>query len=112
MCFFLGFATVTREYQEKLKLREGLLVGGGLTVIANAPNPAGFSILNPSFGKDGDQSRETLNCCTLSDIDRHTMLLTSSYDSVVVSLRYPHCAAANLPLKTVAAPRSTSNFSL
>ncbi|KKR71888.1 MAG: hypothetical protein UU14_C0016G0008 [Candidatus Roizmanbacteria bacterium GW2011_GWB1_40_7] len=121
--FFLGFATVTREYQEKLKLREGLLVGGflaglvtigslqkfwiqpvismlpdiplffgavfltsftdnaaltflasqvegisamkqylvvagalaggGLTVIANAPNPAGFSILNPSFGKDG-----------------------------------------------------------
>lgn len=121
--FFLGLATVTREYQSELKLREGMLVafflgglvilgspqrwwleplitelqalplylgataltaitdnaaltylgaqvpdlteaskyalvagavtGGGLTVIANAPNPAGYGILNPSFGKDG-----------------------------------------------------------
>lgn len=121
--FFLGLATVTKEYQDELKLRESLLVafflgglvilgqpqrwwlepvllqlnagtlflgamgltaitdnaaltylgaqvptlsdiskyslvagavaGGGLTVIANAPNPAGFSILNSSFGKDG-----------------------------------------------------------
>jgi len=121
--FFLGFVTVTQEYQEKIKLRESLLVagflaglvtigtlqkwwiqpliislpplplffgtvimtsftdnaaltylasqvdhlsdikkymvvagalaGGGLTVIANAPNPAGYSILNKSFGKDG-----------------------------------------------------------
>lgn len=121
--FFLGLATVTREYQAPLKLKEGLLVGfflgglvilggpqrwwlepllsqmsalplyigaaaltavtdnaaltylgsqvpglsevskyalvagsvvgGGLTVIANAPNPAGFGILNASFGRDG-----------------------------------------------------------
>ncbi|MCM2323950.1 MAG: putative Na+/H+ antiporter [Oligoflexia bacterium] len=121
--FFLGLAAVTREYQNELKLREGLLVGfflaglvvlggpqrwwlepllarldalwlylgaatltaftdnaaltylgsqvptlteasryflvagavvgGGLTVIANAPNPAGYGILNPSFGVDG-----------------------------------------------------------
>ncbi len=121
--FFLGLATVTREYQSELKLREGMLVafflgglvilggpqrwwleplitelqalplylgasaltaitdnaaltylgaqvpdlteaskyalvagavtGGGLTVIANAPNPAGYGILNPTFGKDG-----------------------------------------------------------
>ncbi len=121
--FFLGLVTVTKEYQEELKLREGLLVGfflaglvvlgnlqrwwlepiltsleyvqlyvgttlltavtdnaaltylgsqvpglseharyalvagavvgGGLTVIANAPNPAGYGILNPAFGKDG-----------------------------------------------------------
>lgn len=121
--FFLGLATVTREYQSELKLREGMLVafflgglvilgspqrwwleplitglqalplylgasaltaitdnaaltylgaqvpdlteaskyalvagavtGGGLTVIANAPNPAGYGILNPSFGRDG-----------------------------------------------------------
>lgn len=120
---FLGVATVTKEYQDDLKLREGLLVafflgglvvlggpqgwwisplllkfegfvlfagaaaltaftdnaaitylgslvpdladaakyalvagavtGGGLTVIANAPNPAGHGILNPSFGKSG-----------------------------------------------------------
>jgi hypothetical protein len=31
----------------------GAVAGGGLTVIANAPNPAGQSILASSFGKDG-----------------------------------------------------------
>lgn len=121
--FFLGVATITREYQDELKLRESLLVafflaglvvfgglqkwwldpvlrslnelplflgatgltaitdnaaltylgsqvegisdsfkyalvagavaGGGLTVIANAPNPAGFAILQESFGEEG-----------------------------------------------------------
>ncbi len=121
--FFLGFATVTKEYQDKLKLKESLMVGfflgglvtlgslqswwlapllnkmgetaiffgctaltaitdnaaltylgslvpdlseikkyylvagavagGGLTVIANAPNPAGFGILKEKFGPDG-----------------------------------------------------------
>ncbi|EQC45627.1 putative Na+/H+ antiporter [Bacteriovorax sp. Seq25_V] len=120
--FFLGFTSVTREYQDEIKLKESLLVGfflgglvvlggqqawwlqpiltqlsdltlfigaagltaitdnaaltylgslvelsdgakhslvagavagGGLTVIANAPNPAGFGILKGSFGKDG-----------------------------------------------------------
>ena len=120
--FFLGFTTVTKEYQDPVKLKESLLVGfflgglvvlgsmqkwwlqpllasldtlplyigstaltgitdnaaltylgslvdltdeqkyylvagavtgGGLTVIANAPNPAGFGILKSNFGKDG-----------------------------------------------------------
>lgn len=121
--FFLGVVSVTREYQDQLRLREGLLVafflsglvvlggvqqwwlepllsrmsasvlyfgstaltavtdnaaltylgaqvpglsdlskyalvagavsGGGLTVIANAPNPAGYGILNPTFGDEG-----------------------------------------------------------
>ncbi len=121
--FFLGLVSVTKEYQDEIKLREGLLVafflgglvvlggqqrwwlepiltqldafplyigaialtavmdnaaltylgsqvpslgtglqyalvagavtGGGLTVIANAPNPAGYGILNRSFGKEG-----------------------------------------------------------
>jgi len=121
--FFLGLATVTREFQDELKLKESLLVafflaglvvfggfqrwwleplisglqafplflgttvltaftdnaaltylgsqlpnislefkhalvagavaGGGLTVIANAPNPAGFTILQGTFGKEG-----------------------------------------------------------
>lgn len=121
--FFVGFCSVTREYQEELKLRESLLVafflgglvtlgnlqdwwlaplvsglspkvlywgatvltavtdnaaltylgtlvpdlsdaakyalvsgavtGGGLTVIANAPNPAGYGILSPCFGEGG-----------------------------------------------------------
>jgi Na+/H+ antiporter NhaD/arsenite permease-like protein len=121
--FFLGLVSVTREYQDEIRLREGLLVafflgglvvlgglqrwwleplltrldalplflgsmgltaitdnaaltylgaqvpelgevsryalvagavtGGGLTVIANAPNPAGYGILNSSFGDEG-----------------------------------------------------------
>lgn len=121
--FFLGTATITKEYQEELKLKESLLVafflgglvvlgglqrwwlapiitnlselplflgatfltaftdnaaltylgaqvpglanelkyglvagavaGGGLTVIANAPNPAGFAILKEGFGPEG-----------------------------------------------------------
>ncbi|MDP7321486.1 MAG: putative Na+/H+ antiporter [Bacteriovoracaceae bacterium] len=121
--FFLGFTTVTQEYQDEIKLKESLLVGfflgglvtlgslqkwwlqpllasldtlplylgstaltgitdnaaltylgslvegisdeqkyylvagavtgGGLTVIANAPNPAGFGILKGNFGKEG-----------------------------------------------------------
>lgn len=37
----------------KYALVAGSVVGGGLTVIANAPNPAGYGILNASFGKDG-----------------------------------------------------------
>lgn len=123
LLFFLGFATVTKEYQTPLKIREGLLVGfflgglvtlggmqtwwisplmaslqswslfiaatgltavcdnaaltylgslvpdisvaskyalvagavvgGGLTVIANAPNPIGYGLLNPRFGDEG-----------------------------------------------------------
>lgn len=120
--FFLGFVTVTQEYQDNIKLKESLLVGfflgglvvlgsfqkwwlqpllasldtlplylgstaltgitdnaaltylgslvdlrpdqqyylvagavagGGLTVIANAPNPAGFGILKANFGDEG-----------------------------------------------------------
>lgn len=120
--FFLGFTTVTQEYQDEIKLKESLLVGfflgglvtlgalqawwlkpllsslgdiplylgataltgvtdnaaltylgslvnlsdaqkyylvagavtgGGLTVIANAPNPAGFGILKSNFGEEG-----------------------------------------------------------
>ena len=31
----------------------GAVAGGGLTVIANAPNPAGFGILKSSFGEEG-----------------------------------------------------------
>jgi hypothetical protein len=31
----------------------GAVAGGGLTVIANAPNPAGNAILSPAFGEDG-----------------------------------------------------------
>ncbi|MDO9180847.1 MAG: putative Na+/H+ antiporter [Bacteriovorax sp.] len=37
----------------KYSLVAGAIAGGGLTVIANAPNPAGFAILGESFGKEG-----------------------------------------------------------
>jgi len=37
----------------KYALVAGAVAGGGLTVIANAPNPAGFSILRETFGPEG-----------------------------------------------------------
>lgn len=37
----------------KLALVRGAVIGGGLTVIANAPNPAGYNILQDSFGDEG-----------------------------------------------------------
>jgi hypothetical protein len=37
----------------KYALVAGAVAGGGLTVIANAPNPAGFSILQGKFGLEG-----------------------------------------------------------
>jgi Putative Na+/H+ antiporter len=37
----------------KYAVMAGAVSGGGLTVIANAPNPAGQSLLAPAFGKDG-----------------------------------------------------------
>jgi predicted cation transporter len=37
----------------KYALVSGAVVGGGLTVIANAPNPAGYGILKGAFGSDG-----------------------------------------------------------
>lgn len=37
----------------KYFLVAGAVTGGGLTVIANAPNPAGFGILKDAFGEDG-----------------------------------------------------------
>lgn len=37
----------------KYAVTAGAVTGGGLTVIANAPNPAGNAILGPSFGDEG-----------------------------------------------------------
>lgn len=36
----------------------GAVAGGGLTLIANAPNPAGYSILRSRFGTDGLQAKK------------------------------------------------------
>lgn len=38
---------------KKYFLVAGAVTGGGLTVIANAPNPAGYGILKDSFGAEG-----------------------------------------------------------
>jgi hypothetical protein len=37
----------------KYAVMAGAVTGGGLTVIANAPNPVGQAILNPEFGENG-----------------------------------------------------------
>jgi Na+/H+ antiporter NhaD/arsenite permease-like protein len=42
---------VTAAFQYALVA--GAVAGGGLTVIANAPNPVAFSVLQDRFGNDG-----------------------------------------------------------
>jgi hypothetical protein len=49
---YLG-SLVDLSESSKYALVAGAVSGGGLTVIANAPNPAGFGILGDSFGKEG-----------------------------------------------------------
>lgn len=50
---YLGSQVPNIDEAMKYALVAGAVTGGGLTVIANAPNPAGFSILSSSFGKEG-----------------------------------------------------------
>lgn len=50
---YLGSQVAGLSDLSKYALVAGSVVGGGLTVIANAPNPAGYSTLNESFGADG-----------------------------------------------------------
>lgn len=50
---YLGSQVPTLSESSRYALVAGAVAGGGLTVIANAPNPAGFGILNSSFGKEG-----------------------------------------------------------
>ncbi len=49
---YLG-SLVELSEASKYALVSGAVAGGGLTVIANAPNPAGFGILRETFGPDG-----------------------------------------------------------
>jgi len=49
---YLG-SLVDLTEESKYALVAGAVAGGGLTVIANAPNPAGFGILKETFGADG-----------------------------------------------------------
>jgi hypothetical protein len=50
---YLGSQVTGLSDLSKYALVAGSVVGGGLTVIANAPNPAGYSTLNESFGSNG-----------------------------------------------------------
>lgn len=50
---FLGSQIPTLSESSRYALVAGSVVGGGLTVIANAPNPVGFGLLNSSFGEKG-----------------------------------------------------------
>lgn len=50
---YLGSQVTGISETAKYALLAGAVTGGGLTVIANAPNPAGFSILRSSFGEEG-----------------------------------------------------------
>lgn len=47
---YLGTQVPNLSQESKIALVQGALVGGGLTIIANAPNAAGFSILSGKFG--------------------------------------------------------------
>lgn len=49
---FLGTRVALSEAM-RYALVAGAVCGGGLTVIANAPNPIGFGLLRESFGEDG-----------------------------------------------------------
>lgn len=50
---YLGSQVAGLSDLAKYSLVAGSVVGGGLTVIANAPNPAGYSILSAKFGVEG-----------------------------------------------------------
>jgi hypothetical protein len=50
---YLGAQVPSLSDAARYSLVAGSVVGGGLTVIANAPNPAGFGILNAAFGDEG-----------------------------------------------------------
>jgi hypothetical protein len=50
---YLGSQVPGLSDAAKFALVAGSVTGGGLTVIANAPNPAGYGILNSYFGPSG-----------------------------------------------------------
>jgi Na+/H+ antiporter NhaD/arsenite permease-like protein len=50
---YLGTLVPNLSDAMKYSLVAGAVAGGGLTVIANAPNPIGYGILNKNLGEDG-----------------------------------------------------------
>lgn len=52
---YLGTQVEGLSSSMRYALVAGAVAGGGLTVIANAPNPAGYQILNPTFENGGSK---------------------------------------------------------
>ena len=50
---FMGTTVADLTLSAKCSLVAGAVAGGGLTVIANAPNPVGAGLLQSAFGKTG-----------------------------------------------------------
>lgn len=50
---YLGTLVSNLPASAKYALVAGAVTGGGLTVIANAPNPIGYGLLKEAFGEDG-----------------------------------------------------------
>lgn len=50
---YLGTLVPDLSDAMKYSLVAGAVAGGGLTVIANAPNPIGYGVLNKTLGQDG-----------------------------------------------------------
>jgi len=50
---YLGTLVPNLTDEAKYALVAGAVAGGGLTVIANAPNPAGYGLLRETFGEGG-----------------------------------------------------------
>ncbi len=65
---FLGSQVQGLSEGMKYALVAGAVTGGGLTVIANAPNPAGYAILQASFGDRGVSPLKLLLAATLPTI--------------------------------------------
>ncbi len=57
---YLGSQVPNLSEASKYALVSGSVVGGGLTVIANAPNPVGYSILNSTFDPEGISAKKLL----------------------------------------------------
>jgi hypothetical protein len=62
---YLGSQVPSLSEASKYALVAGSVVGGGLTVIANAPNPVGYGILNSSFGEEGINPIQLLKAALL-----------------------------------------------
>ena len=77
---FLGSQLPNVSEAFKYALVSGAVAGGGLTVIANAPNPAGFSILQSKFGPEGISPMGLFTSSRDPHRHRHVLLLAPARD--------------------------------